>query len=454
MGTSRVDTGIENPALPGFRQPLESMLVRGRRAPPLTGAVVLWLTLSACDRPIAAGATHLDAFPHLVAQAGMRIGDVDDPAVGFSRVAAVDVDRDGHVYVVEASVPEIRVYDPSGALLNRIGRRGAGPGEFESAPFRFGVAGDTVWAVTYGPDRITLFDRDGTLLSARRTESVVVPLPHAYGYVVPWMMRPDGMFASHMARVAFSRDDPPTGVRPSDSIPVPFVLFDRTGAVTDTMGWAGRPPPRLWRPPTPGERAREFIDVGGRRYAVPHPPTTRPWWEPLPDGYLLVEAPPAAAQDDGSFTVTRFGLSGDTLYSRTFHYRPVRYSATELDSIAARAARGEPGGMVPYSPIRRAAPAGWEAAARSLRDAMSFPEFKPPIENVWVAQDEALWLRLSSEDESTARWVVLDARGRPRGDIVLASKIRILWSRGDVFWGVEPDQLDVPWLVRFRIERG
>ena len=208
----------------------------GRPPASLIAVAACCFALSACDRPSGASGTHVDALTHLVAEAGMRIGDFDDPDVGFSRVSGVDIDRDGNIYVLEASVPEIRVYSLDGVLLRRIGRRGAGPGEFERAP-RFGVVGDTVWAVAGRPDRITLFDRDGTVLSARRTQSVAVPLPRGYGHILPWIMRPDGKFMGHFGRVRVGRN-PPTGVQPTDSIPVPFVLFAATGAVTDTIGCA------------------------------------------------------------------------------------------------------------------------------------------------------------------------------------------------------------------------
>ena len=252
------------------------------------------ISLAACGKPGAGtnAETSADvaAFPRLVATAGMRIGDLDDPSVGFSRVAGVDVDRDGRIYVMEAMVPEIRAYGPDGVLLRRFGRRGSGPGEFEGAP-RFGVIGDTIWAIEYGSDRITLFDRDGALLSTGRAERVTVPLPHSYGQVLPWSMRPDGKFTSHLGRVGSNRGDPPTGVKATDSIPVPFVLFDATGAVTDTIGWTGRPPPRMWRPPSDDDNEYAFVDIGGRWMSVPSPPTTLPWWAPLSDGYLLVEVP-------------------------------------------------------------------------------------------------------------------------------------------------------------------
>jgi hypothetical protein len=427
--------------------------VCGRLTAALTVAAVLGSTPSACERFGAPDSTHVDALRPLTAEAGMRIGDRDDPNLGFSRITGVDVGRDGRIYAMEAMVPEIRVFSPDGVLLHRIGRRGSGPGEFEGPP-RFGVVGDTVWAFSFGDDRITLFDAEGTTLSARRAESIRVPLPQGWGWVVPWTMLPDGRFTGHFARVGGSRNDPPTGVQPGDRIPWPFVLFEPTGAVSDTIGWAPRPPPRMWRPPSEADSPYEFVEIAGRRMMVPRPPTTMPWWEPLPDGYLLVEAKRAETPEDGVFTVTRFGLAGDTVFSRAFHYRPNRYAPAELDSIAARAARGEAGGMVPFSPTGGAAPPDWRTTANNLRAAMTFPEFKVPILATWPARDGSLWLRLADGDETIARWLLLDDRGRPRGVLELPSTTRILWNSDDVFWAAEPDELDVPWLVRFTVRPG
>jgi hypothetical protein len=269
----------------------------------------------------------------------MRIGDFDDPNIGFSRVSGLDIDDDGNIFVLEASVPEIRVYSPEGALLRRIGRRGGGPGEFETAP-RFGVIGDTVWTVDTRVNRISLFDRDGSLLSSGTAQRVAVPLPAtSVGYLLPWSMRPDGKFTSHFGAVASSPNASPTNLQPTDSIPVPMLLFDTTGEVTDTIGWAGRPPPRMWRPPSQDDTQLEAVQVGGRRMMVPSPPTAMPWWEPLLDGYLLIETPLALSREGGVVMVTRIGLAGDTVYSRQLDYRPVPYAGADLDSIAAWAAR-------------------------------------------------------------------------------------------------------------------
>jgi hypothetical protein len=424
--------------------------VRGRVLAPVTALTVCCAISSACGSPGNETTTHLDALPRLVAEAGMRIGDFEDPDLGFSRVGGVDVDRDGNVYVLEAMVPEIRVYTANGTLLRRIGRRGEGPGEFERAP-RFGVVGDTVWTVSYGNNRITLFDREGTLLSARRYESVLVALPDGQGHILPWTMRPDGRFTSYLGRRTwYGSGDSGAGVSPDDDIPWPFLLFDATGAVVDTIGWAGRTPPGLWHSGE-GEWQPTILQIGGRQWWVPEPPRELPEWATLPDGYVLVEAQATVTEEDGTFTVTRFGLAGDTVYARTFHYRPIRYSSADLDSIAARAARGEAGGMVPFNPNRSSVPDNWREIARSLRDAMAFPDFKLPVEYAWPAQDGALWLRLRSASDTTARWLLLDAQGNPRGTMGLPAELRIMWNRGETFWAVEPDEYDVPWLIRFRI---
>jgi hypothetical protein len=397
------------------------------------------------------GRTDADNLPRIVARQDIRLGDVEDPERGFSFPAGVDIDRDGMLYVLEATVPEIRVYEPGGELLRRIGRRGGGPGEFEEPPM-FGLRGDTIWTIQTGIGRITLFDRVGQVLSTGVAEPVVVLLPQSRGYVVPRAMRPDGKFTSFMASVGWSRYDQPTGVTDSDRIPVPLVLFDAAGAVTDTIGWMDKPPPRMWGPPSEDDTRSQPIQVGGRRMSVPAPPTRLPWLEPVQDGYVLVEAPSPSTSQEGQIRVTRFGLSSDTIYSQVLRYTPARYTASELDSIAAWAARGLPGGMVPIAPAGSAGqepPDNWQEIAKALRSAMNFPEYQVPVEWIWVAHDEAVWIRRRSADAMVANWTIISRDGTVRGELSLPQGAEPRWNRGEVLWAVEKDDLDVPWLTRF-----
>ncbi len=408
------------------------------------------LALGACQESGVREETHAGSLRPLTAEPDMRIGNFQDPDLGFTRIGGVDVDRDGNIYVVESSVPEIRVFSSEGRLLRRVGRQGGGPGEFEGSP-RFGVVGDTIWTWDSRISRITLFDRQGHVLSTGRTDGVRVQLPRSIGSVLPHSMRPDGTFTSHFSRVSSARGAPESGVEPTDSIPFPMVLFDASGAVTDTIGWAGRPPPRLWRPPSERGSLPESITIDGQRAWVPRPPPDAPWWLPVMDGYVVVEASPPERETESVFAVTRMGLHGDTIYRREIRYEPIPYTDEDLDSIAARGARGEPGGGVPYRP-GAPAPPNWEAIARTLRAHMDYPEFRAPLDYPWLAQDESVWIRLTSREGAPSRWVVLDSEGRPRGTLELPPDLRVRWSRGDTLWAVELDEYEVPWLVRYRIQ--
>lgn len=71
----------------------------------------------------------------------------------FGRLTVLDVDDSGNVYIVENSNGHegIYVFNSEGAYINKIGRSGRGPGEFQ-ALFDINVAGDQI------------FTLDGTLL--------------------------------------------------------------------------------------------------------------------------------------------------------------------------------------------------------------------------------------------------------------------------------------------------
>ncbi len=388
----------------------------------------------------------------------MRIGDAGDPQAGFTVLRGAAVDRDGNIFVLEESVPEFRVYDSEGILLRRFGRRGSGPGEFEHVS-AFGVLGDTLWAVDIDLNRITLFDRVGSLLSTGTVERDPIPLFTSLGHLFPWLLRPDGRFASRMAMVSGNPDGETGGVSPSDSFPVPLVLFDASGAIVDTAGWATHPPPRMWRPPSQQEQGFRFVEIGGQRFLAPSPPTTLATWLTFGHGYGMVETPLATDGDEGIVIISRFGEAGDTVYRLELTYHPEAYTSADLDSIAARAARGAAGGMMG---IARAdgrsinpEPANVEVVANRLRREMDFPQFKVPLERSWQAQDESVWLQLrQAPADAFATWVVVGPGGEVRGRVELPARARPLWSVGDDLLLSLQDEFDVPWLVRYELRAG
>jgi hypothetical protein len=56
-----------------------------------------------------------------------------NPTYQFFRPMDIDVDREGNIYVLDSGNFRIQKYDSNGKYMKTIGRRGQGPGEFESA---------------------------------------------------------------------------------------------------------------------------------------------------------------------------------------------------------------------------------------------------------------------------------------------------------------------------------
>jgi len=407
---------------------------------------LLGATLPGCTAGGGSGTADTGRVPALDAVEELRLGDVDDPDLGFSRIGSVDVDRDGQVFVFEMLDRQIRVYDADGRFVRRIGRQGEGPGEFQRVS-RFGVAGDTLWTYDFGLRRLTLFDRTGTVLSTAQVRGVPVPMPRPgmTGSITPRGMRADGLLTSDMTSFSFTASAPPGPSAESDTVMVPRVLFDGTGAVVDTVGWFAYPPM-----PTGGS---ERVEIKGTRYAVPRATVDQELRTMMDDGGYYIARPRPATAETTEFTVSRIAESGDTLWRKAFRYTPARYTDAYLDSMAWRSAR-IPGAA--YNPDTGPAPTpegiDIDVVQRTVRDAMHWPEFQLPVEAAIVGDDGTLWLRREDDGGLAYRYMVIDGEGVVRGVIAVPRRLQVRWISADRFWAVDTDELEVPWLVRFRYD--
>jgi hypothetical protein len=97
----------------------------------------------------------------------------------FGHLTGVLADGDGRIYVADAQSNDIRIFDPAGELLRRVGRQGGGPGEFGMLQ-SIGWIGDTLAALDPKNGRLALLRASGEWLGQRSYAALTGPMIRFY----------------------------------------------------------------------------------------------------------------------------------------------------------------------------------------------------------------------------------------------------------------------------------
>lgn len=90
----------------------------------------------------------------------LRVGSLDGGHDSFGQISAVKLDSRGRIHVADAHNRRITVFGADGSFVGQIGRRGNGPGEFQS-PRGLGIGpADTVFVWDAEHARISVFSPD------------------------------------------------------------------------------------------------------------------------------------------------------------------------------------------------------------------------------------------------------------------------------------------------------
>jgi hypothetical protein len=81
------------------------------------------------------------------------------------------------------------------------------------------------------------------------------------------------------------------------------------------------------------------------------------------------------------------------------------------------------------------------------------PRFQPPVDDVKMGSDGSIWLKHSLHAAEDVWWSVLDGRGDPAGRVRLPAGTHVRYIDRDFIWVTELDDLDVNYLVKYRIVR-
>ena len=407
---------------------------RDRPAPEallLRRAACILLTVFAIAGCSPAAGDDSSAPPVVPARQTLRIGSMDDSATALTYVREMVVGLDGRIYSLYPQEHAVRIHDADGRLVRTIGREGSGPGEFRS-PSRIGLRGDTLWVFDHGTYRFTLFDASGELLESRT-------VPVELGDATSNPPRPRGLLS----------DGTVWGSPPAWSDQVADgtitralnVRLDSSGRVADTIieysiantSW------RLHDPSNPrgvrSFREQPFSDADVVVVSEHRPEV------------VIVERPIASDPARGTFRITKRELDGDTLYSRSFTYAPTPLPPSRPDSLAAAFAM-RPASLPPSMAASWPTPARAEELARS---SLFVPPFFPPVGNLVVGRDGTVWIQREDAGGETREWWVIDGTGRAVAAVHLPANLRMLAADRDRIWGMETDELDVPYIVRYEL---
>lgn len=327
-------------------------------------------------------------------------GQGSDYAI-FSLGGVAEHPVDGRLAVLLRDERRIIVFDTAGKILYTAGREGSGPGEFRF-PATPQWLGDTLWVSDGALSRLTPFGPTG-----KAGKSLSIPA------MANSFLLKDGSVASMPAR--FYR---PGGG--SESIPL---VVNRT-----TRSGKELPPllamTRHWR----------VLQFNGTVIG-PQPFDDGELLDMASDGSGLVVVERSTENRENSFTVTRVGVSGDTIFRSSIEYEPVQLGDEMIDSVV------------------RAYTETHQTSAETVTGALYLPGHLPPVTRVVAAGDGSTWLRLEATMADSVEWLVLDSSGKPAFSVMI-NRENEPWSIPaiDHFWAVSLDTDGMPSLVRYRVE--
>jgi hypothetical protein len=348
----------------------------------------------------------------------LRIGSVDDEAQALASIGVLDVDARSAIYVTQPTDHNIRVFDASGRLVRVIGRKGGGPGEFEGLG-AIGFRGDTLFASDSRLLRTSLFALDGRFITSFRLTNLVLKPPFMSGGATHLLSDGSMLFMPGLIGMPDGQEN---------DLRFPTLRLARDGAILDTALIL------IWR------NSRLIVNYGDRTTFTSQPFNDDPLAAIATSGShgFAVDRRSVQEASRAQFRITKFRLNGDTIWSRAYNYAARRLENASIDSVLQVVERAHPG---------RA------AFAAAYRKAAFFPKYWPPIARAIASAEGGLWLQLNEANRGTFRWLVFDADGNSVSTVNVPAAAQIRRVVGDRAYATVTDELGVPFVVRYRIQK-
>ncbi|MGH7480856.1 MAG: hypothetical protein ACRELV_01770 [Longimicrobiales bacterium] len=363
-----------------------------------------------------AAAAAVPVFATLDSVPTLRLGSLGGrPEEQFGSVTDVVPLAAGGVAVLDGHAAEIRLFDSNGAYDLSLGSQGQGPGELQRPTELALLPGDTLAVYDAGSMRVTRFGPDGAL-------GRVTTLQQSGGRIVVASFLPDGRLVGQSRWLAPDRGPPPgeepTLVRDTAVL----TLFTVDGGLEDTVDIV------------PGRESIQSIVVGDRSVSVSK------------RSPAFGRTNVFAGHPDGVWSSTndRFELRLREAGSGRL-IRIVRAPGLEapVTDALARAIHNHALAEAETADDRRRVEAWYALSPR--------PGTQPAYDRVVVDDEARLWVRAWSPLDDATRWWVFARDGDLLGSVDVPSGTTITAVRCGRAWGIERDELDVSYVVRYAL---
>jgi len=288
-----------------------------------------------------------------------------------------------------------------------------------------GWHGPRLWVADWGTTRFTLFDVTSGEAETIPYRPDVAATPYVTGMSPRAMLADGNLVGSPSIRGrATARGIITERLQ---------IISDTAGAVRDTLAALALP--------TRHAEITAGLNDNGTVFLM-HPVRDADMIAFAPDGAGAVLVRREAWQGSGpaEFEVARVDLRGDTVFHRRIGYEPRPVPAGFFDAEVDRAVEYG-ANYVDRRPF-----------ARAVREFYEQREYFPPVTNLTVGSDDTTWLA-GREEDGERTWLVLDASGASVGRIRLPFTSYVAAANVTECWVVERDALDIPYVVRYDIER-
>jgi hypothetical protein len=339
----------------------------------------------------------------------LRIGQLEGASeYTFNSIAALALGPGDTLFVLDQGDKTITAYDPEGRFVRRFGGEGDGPGEYRD-PRELVATDDGLLVYDWRPRRLTLLDWTGQVV---RTAIVTQWTP--FGSRL--RMLNDTVFA---LGITGGQSAPP---RPETDGRFWLVRFSTAGAILDTLiADAG------------GESVVHRTGTGVTVFSAPF--ARGPRWDLGPDGSVVY------GRGD-QYVIDLYRPDPWRLVASVRRTVP-SLSATDADRAAYREPYERP--SIPEATRKRYA---------DILATVTYPGTWPAYVDLRFDAAGRLWVRRPAHSaDSLIPWDVFDAEGAYLGDVMLPRSLQVRLIEERAVYGVMRDELDVPSVVRYRIER-